>query len=156
MAIEIEKKFLIKYIPLEHVKFSKHIKQGYILSDQEKVIRIRKKGDEYFLTIKGNKIGISRYEFEYSIPEEDAAILFGEFCSSDIIEKTRHYIEHKNHLWEVDEFHGDNDGLIVAEIELLSEDETFDIPDWIDREVTSEKKYYNMNLVTNPFNKWVQ
>ena len=155
MAIEIEKKFLIKYIPLEHVKFSKHIKQGYILSDQEKVIRIRKKGDEYFLTIKGNKIGISRYEFEYSIPEEDATILFDEFCSSDIIEKTRHYIEHKNHLWEVDEFHGDNDGLIVAEIELLSEDETFDIPDWIDREVTSEKKYYNMNLITNPFNKWV-
>ena len=154
MAIEIERKFLIKYIPTNRVKYSQSIKQGYIVNDSHKVIRIRKKEDQYFLTIKGNTIGLSRSEFEYSIPKNDAENLFDQFCLSGTIEKTRHYVQNKNHLWEIDEFHGRNDGLIVAEIELNSEDETFQIPDWVDKEVTSEKKYYNMNLLKNPFAKW--
>ena len=156
MAIEIERKYLIKYIPLNQVKYSDKIKQSYIVNDNQKVIRVRKKGDNYFLTIKGNTIGISRSEFEYSIPKKDAEYLFKQFCSSGIIKKTRHYVQNKNHLWEIDEFHGKNSGLIVAEIELKSEDETFDVPNWIDKEVTSEKKYYNMNLLKNPFNEWDQ
>ena len=120
MAIEIERKFLIKHIPLNLVKYSHHIKQGYIVNDSQKVIRVRKKANQYYLTIKGNTIGISRSEFEYAIPKNDAENLFDQFCLSGIIEKTRHYVANKNHLWEIDEFHGENDGLIVAEIELDS------------------------------------
>lgn len=156
MAIEIERKFLIKHIPLNLVKYSHHIKQGYIVNDSQKVIRVRKKANQYYLTIKGNTIGISRSEFEYAIPKNDAENLFDQFCLSGIIEKTRHYVANKNHLWEIDEFHGENDGLIVAEIELDSEDEVFEIPNWVDQEVTSEKKYYNMNLLKNPYINWAK
>ena len=156
MAIEIERKFLIKHIPLNRVKYSHHIKQGYIVNDSQKVIRVRKKENQYYLTIKGNTIGISRSEFEYTIPKNDAENLFDQFCLSGTIEKTRHYVENKDHLWEIDEFHGRNDGLIVAEIELDSEDEFFDIPNWVDQEVTSEKKYYNMNLLKNPYITWAK
>ena len=104
MAIEIERKFLIKHIPLNRVKYSHHIKQGYIVNDSLKVIRVRKKADQYYLTIKGNTIGISRSEFEYVIPKNDAENLFDQFCLSGTIEKTRHYVENKNHLWEIDVF----------------------------------------------------
>ena len=156
MGIEIERKFLIKHIPLNRVKYSHHIKQGYIVNDSQKVIRVRKKENQYYLTIKGNTIGISRSEFEYTIPKNDAENLFDQFCLSGTIEKTRHYVENKDHLWEIDEFHGRNDGLIVAEIELDSEDEFFDIPNWVDQEVTSEKKYYNMNLLKNPYITWAK
>ena len=156
MAIEIERKFLIKHIPLNRVKYSHHIKQGYIVNDSQKVIRVRKKANQHYLTIKGNTIGISRSEFEYAIPRNDAENLFDQFCLSGTIEKTRHYVANKNHLWEIDEFHGRNDGLIVAEIELDSEDEFFEIPNWIDKEVTSEKKYYNMNLLKNPYTTWAK
>ena len=156
MAIEIERKFLIKHIPLDRVKYSHHIKQGYIVNDSQKVIRVRKKENQYYLTIKGNTIGISRSEFEYAIPKNDAENLFDQFCLSGIIEKTRHYVENNNHLWEIDEFHGRNDGLIIAEIELDSEDEVFEIPNWIDQEVTSEEKYYNMNLLKNPYITWAK
>ena len=156
MAIEIERKFLIKHIPLNLVKYSHHIKQGYIVNDSQKVIRVRKKANQYYLTIKGNTIGISRSEFEYAIPKNDAENLFDQFCLLGTIEKTRHYVANKNHLWEIDEFHGRNDGLIVAEIELDSEDEVFEIPNWVDQEVTSEKKYYNMNLLKNSYITWVK
>ena len=156
MAIEIERKFLIKHIPLNLVKYSHHIKQGYIVNDSKKVIRVRKKANQYYLTIKGNTIGISRSEFEYAIPKNDAENLFDQFCLSGTIEKTRHYVANKNHLWEIDEFHGRNDGLIVAEIELNSENEFFEIPKWVDQEVTSEKKYYNMNLLKNPYITWAK
>ena len=156
MAIEIERKFLIKHIPLDRVKYSHHIKQGYIVNDSQKVIRVRKKANQYYLTIKGNTIGISRSEFEYTIPKNDAENLFDQFCLSGTIEKTRHYVERKSHLWEIDEFHGRNDGLIVAEIELDSEDEFFEIPNWVDQEVTSEKKYYNMSLLKNPYITWAK
>ena len=156
MAIEIERKFLIKHIPLNRVKYSHHIKQGYIVNDSQKVIRVRKKANQYYLTIKGNTIGISRSEFEYAIPKNDAENLFDQFCLSGIIEKTRHYVANKNHIWEIDEFHGKNNGLIVAEIELDSEDEVFEIPNWVDQEVTSEKKYYNMNLLKNPYITWAK
>ena len=154
MAIEIERKFVVKKIPKDEIKDSHYIKQGYIVSDMHKVIRVRQKKDDFFITIKGNKTGISRYEFEYKIPKKDADQLFKNFCKEGIIEKTRHYIEHKGHTWELDVFHGENEGLIVAEIELKSEKETFSIPNWVDKEVTNEKKYLNVNLMSNPYNMW--
>lgn len=154
MAIEIERKFLVKNIPENKIKYSHRIRQGYIVSDKDRAIRIRQKSDDYFITIKGNKTGISRFEFEYPIPKTDAKELFNNFCGSGLIEKTRHYIENDGHTWELDVFHGENEGLVVAEIELGSEQETFSLPKWISNEVTSDKKYYNMNLIKNPFKDW--
>ena len=154
MAIEIERKFLVKRIPHVEIKYSHKIRQGYIAKNKERVIRIRQKNNEYFITIKGNKIGISRFEFEYTIPRDDAEILLENFCQNKLIEKTRHYIENKGHIWELDVFHGNNEGLVVAEIELNSEKESFSIPDWIYTEITDQEKYYNMNLVNNPYSNW--
>jgi adenylate cyclase len=154
MAIEIERKFLVKENPFHLAKKSHRIRQGYIVNDQKQVIRVREKGEDYFLTIKGNNIGISRLEFDFPIPKEDAEELLKHFCKTTLIDKTRHYVEHEGHTWEVDEFHGDNDGLVVAEIELDSEDEQFEIPDWISKEVTPDDRYYNMNLATHPFMDW--
>ena len=154
MAIEIERKFLIKEKPFSIAKRSLKINQGYIINEKSKVIRVREKGDDYFLTIKGNNIGISRLEYDFPISKEDAKELIFHFCKTTLIEKTRHYIEHKGHTWEVDEFHGKNTGLIVAEIELESEDEKFEIPDWVGEEVTQDDRYYNMNLAIHPFTSW--
>ena len=154
MAIEIERKFLIKEKPFSIAKRSLKINQGYIINEKSKVIRVREKGDDYFLTIKGNNIGISRLEYDFPISKEDAKELIFHFCKTTLIEKTRHYIEHKGHTWEVDEFHGKNNGLIVAEIELESEDEKFEIPDWVGEEVTQDNRYYNMNLAIHPFTSW--
>ena len=154
MAIEIERKYLVKSPPLHLAEKRLHIKQGYIVNDQKQVIRIREKGDEYFLTIKGNQIGISRLEYDFPISKKDANELISNFCRDTIIEKTRHYLRFKDHIWEIDEFHKKNQGLVVAEIELNSENENFELPSWIEKEVTSEKKYYNMNLATNPYKNW--
>ena len=154
MAIEIERKFLVKEKPFSIAKRSLKINQGYIINEKSKVIRVREKGDDYFLTIKGNNIGISRLEYDIPISKEDAKELIFHFCKTTLIEKTRHYIEHKGHTWEVDEFHGKNKGLIVAEIELESEDEKFEIPDWVGEEVTQDDRYYNMNLAIHPFTSW--
>ena len=154
MAIEIERKFLVKNIPRHEIQYSHKIRQGYIAKNKDRVIRIRQKENDYFITIKGNKIGISRFEFEYPIPKVDAEILLENFCQDDLIEKTRHYIKNKGHTWELDVFHGNNEGLIIAEIELESEDQVFHIPSWTDSEVTDQEKYYNMNLVENPYSMW--
>ena len=154
MAIEIERKFLVKEKPFSIAKRSLKINQGYIINEKSKVIRVREKDDDYFLTIKGNNIGISRLEYDFPISKEDAKELIFHFCKTTLIEKTRHYIEHKGHTWEVDEFHGKNNGLIVAEIELESEDEKFEIPDWVGEEVTQDDRYYNMNLAIHPFTSW--
>jgi len=154
MAIEIERKFLVKEKPFSIAKRSLKINQGYIINEKSKVIRVREKGDDYFLTIKSNNIGISRLEYDFPISKEDAKELIFHFCKTTLIEKTRHYIEHKGHTWEVDEFHGKNNGLIVAEIELESEDEKFEIPDWVGEEVTQDDRYYNMNLAIHPFTSW--
>ena len=154
MAIEIERKLLVKEKPFHLARKSLHIRQGYIVNDQKQVIRVRKKSDDYFLTGKGNNIGISRLEFDFPISKEDAEELLKHFCKNTMIYKTRHYVEYKGHTWEVDEFHGDNGGLVVAEIELESEDEKFAIPDWVGEEVTPDERYYNMNLAIYPFKVW--
>jgi len=157
MGIEIERKFLV-----DKEKWNKVIKekqslyrQGYIVSDPEKTIRVRLTDKAAFLTIKGLTVGASRPEFEYNIPVEEAQQLLDGFCNS-VVSKIRYFIPHEGKLWEVDEFLGENEGLIVAEIELTSEAETFSLPEWIDREVTTEKKYSNSNLAINPYRSWTK
>ena len=154
MPIEIERKFLVDTIPSQEINRSKKVKQGYVVNNDRQVVRVRSMDSDYFLTIKSNTSGLSRLEFEYQIPKVDAMDMFEHLCGSGIIEKTRHYIETPNHTWEIDEFHGRNQGLVVAEIELESEDEQFDIPEWIGEEVSDDPRYYNMNLMSNPYEVW--
>jgi len=154
MPVEIERKFLVDTIPSHQISRSKKVKQGYMVNDESQVVRVRSMDDDHFLTIKSNTRGLSRLEFEYQIPRRDALDMFKHLCGPSIIEKTRHYIEFQGHTWEVDEFHGRNQGLVVAEIELKSEDEKFEIPGWVIDEVSHDPRYYNMNLMTNPYDNW--
>ena len=156
MPVEIERKFLVNTIPSQLIHRSKKVKQGYMVHDEHQVVRVRSMDNDHFLTIKSNSKGLSRFEFEYQIPKEDAMDMFEHLCGPGIIQKTRHYIETPNHTWEIDEFHGRNQGLIVAEIELESEDEQFDIPEWVGEEVSDDPRYYNMNLVANPYEVWIK
>lgn len=155
MGIEIERKFLVKKDKWEQVVKEERslFRQGYILSDQQKTVRVRLTDTDAFLTIKGQTVGLARPEFEYSIPKEDAQHMLDNFCISEL-SKIRYFIPHEGHTWEVDEFLGLNEGLIVAEIELGSEDEAFSLPDWVDKDVTDEKKYTNSNLAVKPFKSW--
>ena len=140
MAIEIEHKFLVnmELWKAEKPHRSIEIKQAYIFSDENKTIRVRTSDEKGYITIKGKSVGASRLEFEYEIPITDAAALIKNFCF-ETIEKTRHLIKYKNHLWEVDEFKGKNKGLIIAEIELESESELYDKPIWVGENVTFER-----------------
>jgi adenylate cyclase len=155
MAIEIERKFLVKKDIWEKtIKGHGHFyRQGYILTDPTKTIRIRLADDEGFITIKGLSVGASRTEYEYVIPKHDALDLLDNFCSSGI-SKLRYKIYVGSKLWEVDEFLDNNQGLVIAEIELTTEQETFETPDWLGEEVTEEEKYYNSNLSVNPYKNW--
>lgn len=155
MATEIEHKYLVnKELWLQVVPDkSIEIKQGYLLTDPNKTIRVRTKGQVGYITIKGKTTGASRPEFEYEIPLADANQLIANFCSN-VIEKTRHYVFYKNNTWEVDVFDGLNQGLIVAEIELNSEEELYQKPDWATINVTDDAKYANSNLSIKPFSTW--
>lgn len=155
MGWEIERKFLVKKDLWNSLKKGegRFLKQGYILNDPQKTIRVRVDGDKGFLTIKGITTGSTRAEYEYQIPKVEAQELLKNFCSNTI-SKIRYYINHEDKLWEVDDFLEENEGLIVAEIELESEEEHFSIPDWVSEEVTSEPKYYNSNLSLKPFKSW--
>ena len=155
MGQEIERKFLIKESEWEKLDkpSGKQLRQGYILTDPNKTIRVRIADKTAWLTIKGISVGASRLEFEYEIPLQEGNELLDKFSEAEL-EKVRYEIAHKGKLWEVDVFAGDNKGLIVAEIELLSEDEQFDLPDWVAQEVTHDKKYYNSNLTKYPFKDW--
>ncbi|TYP99675.1 CYTH domain-containing protein [Tenacibaculum adriaticum] len=156
MSIEIERKFLITSYNFKQEAHQKnYIKQGFLNSDKERVVRVRLKDDKGFLTIKGksNKTGISRFEWEKEISKIDAENLFN-LCEKGIIEKYRYLIKKGNHIFEVDEFFGDNEGLLIAEVELSSEDEKFSKPAWLGKEVTGIIKYYNSNLSKHPFKKW--
>jgi len=157
MSIEIERKFLVTSEDFKKENFKKsHIKQGFLNSDKNRVVRVRLKDDTAFLTIKGksNKSGTSRFEWEKEISVDDANDLFN-LCEEGIIEKYRYLIKKGIHTYEVDEFLGDNSGLIVAEIELNSEDEKFEKPIWLGKEVTGDVKYYNSMLSKTPFKFWV-
>jgi adenylate cyclase len=128
-------------------------RQGYLLTDPNKTIRVRQTPDKGFLTIKGLSVGATRPEYEYEIPHDEAKELLDNFSISEL-SKVRYKILFDNKIWEVDEFLGDNLGLIVAEIELTSEEESFSIPSWVAQEVTGEEKYYNSNLTIAPYKSW--
>jgi len=155
MAQEIERKFLVKGDFMPFVKKTMRIVQGYLSSVPERTVRVRIKGDKGFLTIKGigSESGASRYEWEKEIDPADVENLL-KICEPGVIDKSRHLVEVGNHTYEVDEFYADNQGLIVAEVELGSEDEAFDKPDWLGEEVTGDVKYYNSMLMKNPYTKW--
>lgn len=157
MAQEIERKFLVNSDFRKDVFRSLRIVQGYLSSVPERIVRVRIKGEKGFITVKGacNTSGISRFEWEKEI-EADEALSLLKLCEPGIIDKTRHLIKNTDgtHLWEVDEFHGDNDGLIIAEIELRNENEPFDKPTWLGEEVTGDPRYYNAQLKENPYKNW--
>jgi adenylate cyclase len=154
MGKEIERKFLVKNHDFKKLGRGVLIKQGFLSSEIDRVVRIRIMGNEAFLTIKGKSTGASRTEFEYEIPLEDAGIMINDLCEKPIIEKIRYRIFAANVVWEVDEFKGLNEGLIIAEVELSSEDQLFDIPDWVGNEVTGDPRYYNANLIHSPYITW--
>ncbi|AGC76407.1 CYTH domain-containing protein [Nonlabens dokdonensis] len=149
---EIERKFLLKTTDFLKDKTGKRITQGYLSTDPERTVRVRVKGDQGFLTIKGksNDSGLSRYEWEKEITTQEAEKLL-QLCLPGVIDKTRYEIQIGQHTWEIDIFHGENNGLNLAEIELQSETETFSKPDWIGQEVTGDKRYYNSYLSKNPY-----
>jgi len=155
MSKEIERKFLVKGDFMQEVVKSKKITQGYLSSVPERAVRVRVKGDKGFLTIKGigNESGTSRYEWENEISVKDATDLL-KICEPGVIDKTRYIVEHGEHIFEVDEFYGENEGLTVAEVELKDENEAFGKPEWLGEEVTGEVKYYNAMLMKNPFKNW--
>ena len=154
--IEIERKFLVVSENYKKNILSKHnIKQGYLCVEPKRSVRIRIIDKKGYITIKGNssKDGLSRFEWEKEICKTDAEELIA-LCKSNIIEKTRFLIQYKNNIFEVDEFHANNTGLIIAEIELNSKNQFFEKPAWIGEEVTGEKKYYNSQLIQTPYSKW--
>lgn len=157
MSFEIERKFLVEGDFKDEVFDSFRICQGYLNSSAERVVRVRVKGDKAFLTVKGlsDETGLSRFEWEKEISVEDALSLL-KLAEPGSIEKTRHLISNTDgkHTWEVDEFQGDNKGLIIAEIEIEDPNDTFDKPHWLGKEVTGDKKYYNSELSKNPYCKW--
>ncbi len=154
--IEIERKFLVTSDAFKKEALSqKRITQGYLSAVPERTVRVRTKGDQAFLTIKGasNETGMSRFEWEKEIPVEDANKLLL-LCEKGVIDKTRFEVKTGKHVYEVDEFYGENQGLIMAEIELESETELFEQPDWLGEEVTNDPRYYNAYLSKHPFTGW--
>jgi adenylate cyclase len=154
MGIEIERKFLPKGEGWRGLGQPTLMRQGYLVADPVRTVRVRIEGERAVITIKSKSTGASRGEWEYEIPVPDAAELLERLCEQPLVEKVRHRIEHAGHTWEVDEFQGENAGLVVAEIELGSEDEAFDLPDWIGQEVTGDPRYYNSSLIRLPYSKW--
>ncbi|WP_448602375.1 CYTH domain-containing protein [Thermoleptolyngbya sp.] len=154
MAQEIERKFLVVGDRWRGLAEGVTYRQGYLLSGVGRTVRVRIAGTQGFLTIKGATEGLSRREFEYEIPLADAEELLDTLCDRPLIEKTRYTIPYAGLLWEVDEFWGDNDGLIVAEVELSSPDQTVQLPDWIGEEVSHDPRYFNAALVQHPYRQW--
>jgi len=155
MAVEIERKFLVKDDGWrKHVSASFDFRQGYLHSNPSLAVRVRRSANEAFLTIKGAPDGISRREFEYAIPVADAEDMLDHLCRKPIIEKRRHIVEFAGHTWEIDVFFGANAGLVVAEIELSHPDERFERPDWLGAEVSHDPRYYNAALNEHPYSEW--
>lgn len=154
MALEIERKYLIDLEKISPLENGIRIKQGYLSINKNAVVRVRVKNDKAYLTIKGSNSGIARLEFEYEIPLDEANEMLEKLCQKPVIDKTRYLINHENHTWEVDVFYGDNEGLVVAEVELLREDEHINLPIWIKEEVSHDDRYFNSNLMKLPFKDW--
>lgn len=154
--IEIERKFLVNSINFKSEAFKNtRIIQGFLSTDKKRTVRIRLKGNTGYITVKGisSKDGLSRFEWEKEISKTDAIALL-KLCKKGIIDKIRYEVKVDNHIYEVDEFYGENKGLIIAEVELTSEKESFSKPNWLGKEVTGDNKYYNSQLSKTPYNKW--
>lgn len=154
MGVEIERKFLVQGDAWKTLGAPVFFRQGYLSSQKERTVRVRIEGDRAVITIKGKSVGATRGEWEYPIPVQDAAELLDGLCEQPLIEKYRRKITNGAHVWEVDEFLGANAGLVVAEIELGAEEETFDQPEWVAAEVTDDARYYNSNLIRHPYSNW--
>lgn len=153
MAQEIERKFLVNLARWRPPAAGVEIRQGYLNSHKARTVRIRVNGSQGFLTVKGATHGITRQEFEYEIPRGDAEELL-KLCEQPIIEKTRYIEPIGGHVWQIDVFRGSNAGLVVAEIELTGENETFAMPVWAGKEVSGDPRYFNANLIAHPFCQW--
>ncbi|WP_026223781.1 CYTH domain-containing protein [Methylosarcina fibrata] len=155
MALEIEHKFLLANDDWRnHIQRSVRYRQGYLSSLPTSSIRIRVSDNHAWLNIKSATIGTQRHEYEYEIPLPDADELLTMLCKKPLIEKIRHFVEDNNKIWEIDEFEGENKGLIIAEIELSETGETFTKPAWLGAEVTDDLRYYNNNLALHPYSEW--
>jgi len=153
MALEIERKFLVNNSAWREAQGVMY-RQGYLNSVKERTVRVRIIGDKGYLTVKGISRGAVRAEYEYEIPGVEAEAMLDDLCEKPLIEKMRYKIAYKGFVWEVDEFCGDNQGLIVAEVELESEDQKFEPPEWIGEEVTGDPRYFNANLIHHPYCRW--
>jgi adenylate cyclase len=154
MGIEIEKKFLVTGEDWKKLVAGTIYRQGYLTSGRRCTVRVRIAGEKGYLTVKGPSVGAVRKEYEYEIPFAEAGEMLENLCGKPLIEKRRYRIPIADHVWEVDEFFGENEGLVIAEIELKKEDEDFVKPRWAGMEVTGDSRYYNASLVTHPFTKW--
>ena len=154
MGTEIERKFLITDDSWRLLAEGSQYRQGYLNSVKERIVRVRTIDDKGFLTIKGITTGAGRVEYEYEIPYAEATAMLEDLCEKPLIEKKRYKITTGGLTWEVDEFFGENQGLIVVEVELESEDQQFEKPEWVGEEVTGDPKYFNSNLIQNPYLKW--
>jgi adenylate cyclase len=151
---EIEHKYLVLKEAWTPQTSGVLYRQGYLSSTIERVVRVRIAGDRAYLTVKGPTTGVTRLEFEYPIPISDAATMLEHLCERPLIEKTRYREEFEGRRWEIDVFHGDNSGLVIAEIELANESEQFAVPPWAAAEVSDDPRYFNSNLVLNPYKNW--
>ena len=156
MALEIERKFLVRNDDWRRAADGIRYRQGYLLADPKRNVRIRSGAGKGFVTIKGETVNRARPEYEYPIPVEDADALLDTLCLKPIIEKTRYVIDYAGLRWEVDEFEGENAGLIIAEVELTTVDQPVELPHWIGQEVTDDPRYYNASLIRHPFTTWTR
>lgn len=155
MGVEIERKFLVVGDAWRaQVSSSTRIVQGYLTEGGEVTVRVRVRGDKGYLTIKGKSQGISRSEYEFEIPADEADAMLADLAQGPVVEKTRHLVEVDGHTWEVDVFAGANEPLVMAEIELPSDDEQFTVPSWAGQDVSDDPRYYNVNLARTPYSQW--
>jgi len=152
MGKEIERKFLVKGDSWRAQAHGKRYRQGYLSTVKERTVRVRVAGDQGYITIKGITVGAARAEYEYEIPLANK--MLDTLCERPIVEKTRYRLPQDDIVWEIDEFEGDNRGLIVAEVELKDEQQSYPKPDWLGQEVTGDPRYFNANLVAKPFTTW--
>ncbi len=154
MGIEIERKFLLVGEAWKKLAQGIRYRQGYLSTTKESTVRVRTIENTGYLTVKGESQGATRSEFEYEIPVEDANAMLDQLCAKPLIEKNRYKIKYEGFTWEVDEFFGENQGLVVAEVELESEDQTYAKPEWVGVEVTEDHRYFNSNLARHPYCRW--
>jgi CYTH domain-containing protein len=154
MAREIERKFLVNTDAWAPSRPGVRLTQGYLSSAKDRIVRVRREGSTATLTIKGPTTGVTRSEFEYTIPLEDAAEMLATLCEQPLIDKDRHDEEFAGRIWQIDVFHGDNEGLVVAEVELPAENVPLVLPPWAGAEVSDDPRYFNSNLLAHPFSTW--